>query len=210
MATFYFMPGSSAMAPHAALEEAGVEYDLVPVVRENGNTVSPPNYREISPFGLVPAYVDGDLRLYESAAILLHIGDCHPDSAVLPPAGTSARGEAYRWLVYLPNTLQPTFLTSYSPARTGASDEAAQAAVKAGAEKQLGEIFDWIDGELAAGDYLLGDRFSGADLFLFMLAYWGNDLPRRPQDRSNVGAHYRRLAEHPSVARMLEAEEIEA
>ena len=71
----YFIPGSAAMAAMAALEEARAEYDAVPVVRENGRTVSPPDYRRISPHGRVPALVDGDIALHESAAIVLHVGE---------------------------------------------------------------------------------------------------------------------------------------
>src|SRR5437879_2508880 len=132
MATLYYMSGSSSMAPHAALEEAGADYELVEVVRENGRPVSPPDYLEINPLGLVPAYVDGDLKLYESAAILMHVGDSYPRSEVLPPPGTPERALAYRWLVYLTNTLQATYLTWFYPARIGVTEEGAGAAVTEG------------------------------------------------------------------------------
>ena len=209
MPTLYYLPGSAAMAPHAALEEAGAQYELVQVVREDGVTVSPPDYLKINPHGRVPAYVDGDLSLHESAAIVLHVGDRYPDSGVTPPAGSAERSEFYRWLVHLTNTVQPAFINWYAPGRLVGEEPPVQAAVTAGAERQLAGSFDWIEGELAGRQHLLGKTFSGADLFLFMLTRWGRTLEPKPWSLPNLGAHYRRLAERPSVARMMERQGIE-
>jgi glutathione S-transferase len=205
VATLYYLPGSAAMAPHAALEETGAEYELVRVIRENGVPVSPPDYLQISPFGRVPAYVDGDLRLFESAAIVMHVADTNPESGLLPPVGSPDRAHAYRWLVYLTNTLQPTYLNWFYPDRVGVEDDA----VKEHAARELEEIFAWIDGQLVGRDYLVGDALTGADLFLFMLVDWGRDLEPGPFERPNVRAHYQRLAARPGVARMLAAHELE-
>jgi glutathione S-transferase len=205
VATLYYLPGSAAMAPHAALEEAGADYELVRVVRENGVPVSPPDYLEISPFGRVPAYVDGDLRLFESAAIVMHVADAHPGSGLLPAVGSPERAHAYRWLVYLTNTLQPTYLNWFYPDRVGVEDEA----VKTHAARELDEIFAWIDGQLAGREYLVGNALTGADLFLFMLTDWGRELEPGPFERPDVRAHYRRVAARPAVARMLAAHELE-
>lgn len=212
MPTLYYIPGSAALAAHAAFEEAGAPVELVRVQRENGVTVSPANYLELNPHGRVPALVDGDLRLYESAAIVLHVGDRYPQSAVIPAAGTDERSLFYRWLVHLTNTVQPQFVAMFGPGRMvgDSADEALQAKVKAGARSVLDSQFDWLDAELAGKQYLLGDTFSGADLYLFMLTRWSRNLDRKGWDRPNLGAHYRRLAERPSVARTLQAEGIEA
>ena len=212
MPTLYYIPGSAAMAAHAAFEEAGAPVELVRVQRENGVTVSPANYLELNPHGRVPAFVDGDLRLYESAAIVLHVADRYPQSAILPPAGTNERSLCYRWLVHLTNTVQPQFVAMFAPARMigGSADEALQAQVKEGAKSILADQFDWLDAELAGKQYLLGDTFCGADLYLFMLTRWSRNLERKGCDRPNLGAHYRRIAERPSVVRMMEQEGIAA
>lgn len=212
MPTLYYIPGSAALAPHAAFEEAGAPVDLVRVQRENGVTVSPVNYLELNPHGRVPAFVDGDLRLYEAAAIVLHVGDRYPQSALIPPAGTDERSLCYRWLVHLTNTVQPQFAAMFAPARMigGDADEALQEQVRAGARGVLARQFDWLDGELAGKQYVLGDTFCGADLYLFMLTRWSRNLERKGWDRPNLGAHYRRLAERPSVVRTLQAQGIGA
>lgn len=212
MATLYYIPGSAAMAAHAAFEEAGARLDLVRVTRENGVTTSPADYLQINPHGRVPALVDGDLKLYESAAIVLHAGDRNPSSAVIPPAGSNDRSLFYRWLIHLTNTVQPQFVTMFAADRVigkDASDDL-KAQVKEGATSVLNSQFDWLDSELAGRKYLLGDTFSGADLYLFMLTRWSRNLPVKGWDRPNVGAHYARIAERPSVVTMMAKQEIEA
>ena len=73
----------------------------------------------------------------------------------------------------------------------------------------LARQFDWIDSELAGRQYLLGDTFSGADIYLFMLTRWARGLEPKGWERPNIGAHYARLAERPSVRLMMEQQGIE-
>ena len=70
-------------------------------------------------------------------------------------------------------------------------------------EPRLNEIFDWIDSQIDGRPYLLGETFSAADLYCFMLTRWGRNLPRKAWTLPSLGEHYRRLAERPSVAAML-------
>jgi glutathione S-transferase len=196
------------MAPHAALEEAGVDYELTLVERDNGRPR--PEYLAINPLGRVPAYVDGDLVLWESAAIVLHLADRHPDSGLLPPPASAGRAEAVRWLVYLTNTVQATFMVYGYPGRLVGDDSPAIEAVVSGARCQLEAALDHIDAALAEGPYLLGSTFSAADLYLFMVTRWCRRLPRKAWTLPNLGPHYARLSERPSVMRMLECQGIAA
>ena len=208
--TIYYLPGTAAMAPHAALEETGAEFEAVLAVRDaERRAVAPPDYVAISPFGRVPALRDGDVALYEAAAIMLHLADRFPEAGLLPPAGMAERAYAYRSLVYLTNTVQATFMWWFYPERAVGDDAGLQAGIREGAGRQLDEMFDWLDGELAGREYLLG-AFSGADLYLHMLTRWGRNLPRPAWSLPNVGAHYERMSARPSVARMLAAQGIEA
>jgi glutathione S-transferase len=204
--TLYFLPGSAAMAPQAALEEAGLEYDLVRVERRDGVVVQPANYLELNPAGRVPTLVDGDAVVTESAAIVLHVADRAPASGLLPPPQTAARSECYRWLVYLTNTVQASFISFFDPARF--LDGAPEAEVKAAAERTLQRLFEGLDARLAGRQHLAGDTFSAVDLYLFMLTRWGRNLAVPSWSLPNVGAHYRRLAERPAVARMHERQGI--
>jgi glutathione S-transferase len=207
--TLYGRPGTAAMAAQAALEEAGAEYADVTVEVRDGRLVGPPEFAGLSPHGRVPVLVDGDLVLYESAAIALHVADRFPESGLMPPVGTPERSRAYSQLVYLTNTVQATFMWWFYPERVTA-DPAAQAEITAGTERQLNGMFDHLDGLLADRPYLLGERCTAPDLYLFMLTRWARNLPRPAWSLPYLGPYYARLSERPSIARMLERQGIEA
>jgi glutathione S-transferase len=208
MPTLYYLPGSAAMAPHAALEEAGVSYKLALVERDDGR--ARPNYLAVNPLGRVPAYVDGNLVLWESAAIVLHLAEAHPDAGLLPAPASAERAVAVRWLVYLTNTVQAAFMDFGYPHRLVGDDSPAVDAVREGARARLDQAFDHIDASLGRGPYLLGPTFSAADLYLYMVTRWCRRLPRQAWTLPYVGPHYALLSERPSVKRMLERQGIVA
>jgi len=83
-------------------------------------------------------------------------------------------------------------------------------AVRDGARRHLEAAFGHIDEQLGAGPYLLGEKFSAADLYLHMVTRWCRRLPRKAWTLPNVGPHYERLSGRPSVERMLAAQGIVA
>ena len=143
----YYLPGTAAMAPHMVLEEAGADYELVLVERDNGQVVDPPNYRELNPHDLVPTLVDGDLILHEAAAVVMYLSDAYPGAALAPMPGTAARGHWYRWLIYLTNTVQPAQLNRLYPERYTTGAHGGEGVRRAG-EASLERMRGWIDGEL--------------------------------------------------------------
>src|SRR5205823_1034819 len=102
-------PSTASMVPHILLEELGVAYERVPVDRANNEHKSPA-YLRLNPNGLIPVLVDGDLVLYETAAIVLHLCDQHPEAGLAPPLGSADRSHFYKWLAWLTNTLQATLI----------------------------------------------------------------------------------------------------
>ena len=101
--------------------------------------------------------VDGDLVLYETAAICLYLVDRFPDAKLAPAIGTAERAHFYKWLVWLTNTMQATLMIYFYPERW-ADEPAAIAQVKAHAEAAVGPMLDQLDAQLAAhaGPWLLG------------------------------------------------------
>ena len=89
MIQLHYYPGNASMTPHMVLEELGVRFELKYVDRTVGAHKSS-DYLKLNPNGLIPVFVDGDLVLYETAAILLHLADTHPDAG-LPGFGTAER-----------------------------------------------------------------------------------------------------------------------
>jgi glutathione S-transferase len=195
------------MAPHAALAEAGAEYELVRVELDENGAASA-EYLALNPWGRVPTLVDGDLVLTESAAIVLHVADRFPDARLVPPVGSPERSEVYRWLVYLTNTVQATYMRWRYPERYTA-DPAGEAGIVAREADTLRRHFDRLDEELAARSWLAGDERSGADLFLFMLTRWGRSQEPAAWERSNLRAHFLRTLERPGVARMVAEQGLE-
>jgi glutathione S-transferase len=203
----YYFPGAASLVVHAALEEAGAEYNLIRATRKDG-VFGPPEAARLNPDGRVPTMSFDGMAMTESTACLMHISDLYPDAALAPDLGTPARGEWYRWLAYLLNPVQSTFYGFIYPGRYAPDD--AQGAVRTHAIDALGAYRDSLDAHLAAnGPYLLGERFTGADLFLFMLTRWGRRLEPRWWDAPALGSHYRSIKARPALQRVYEQEALD-
>jgi glutathione S-transferase len=193
----YWRPGAASLAPHTALAEIGVDYDLVRVERDEAQT--DPGYRALNPLGVVPTLVDGDHVQTESAAILLYLADRFPEARLAPPN----RADFYRWLVFMTNTVQTTMLRVFYPERYGGPE------VETMARAEADGLFSLLDGRLDGREWLAGDHRTSADLFLFMLTRWGRHLDPAAWDRSHLRAHFRRTLALPGVRRAIEEEELE-
>jgi len=205
MIQLHYYPGNASMTPHMVLEELGVPFELKYVDR----TVSAhkaPDYLKLNPNGLIPVFVDGDLVLYETAAILLHLADTHPSAALVPPLGSTERAQFYKWLAWMTNTLQASLILYFYPERWVDDGNAAGAAqVKAHAEAKVGGLLDQMDAQFASHgrDWILGERFSVLDPFAFMLCRWTRGFGRRALSLPNRGPYLQRMLARPSVRRVL-------
>ena len=190
------------MAPHAALAEIGLDYELVRVERdESGHGTDA--YLRLNPSGRVPTLEDGDLVITESAAILLHLADRFPEAGLIPPVGTDERTELYVWLVYLTNTVQPMMMRFFYPERYGDDSVREVASDAAHAE------FAQIDQRLGDREWLVGSTRSIADLFLLMMTRFGRRLDPPAWDNATLRQHFLRTFELPGVRRMFEEQDIE-
>src|SRR3954468_15113274 len=113
------------------LREIGAEFELRLVDRGQDAQKSP-EYLKLNPNGRIPVLVDGDLVLYETAAIALHLVDRHPEAGLAPPVGSRERALFYRWMGPLPNPPQAEYRAWFSPEEHAAAPAAAPA-VKAAA-----------------------------------------------------------------------------
>jgi glutathione S-transferase len=204
----YYMPGAASLAVHAVLEEVGADYRLVRVVREAGR-IEPAELEQLNPHRRVPTMVDDGLVMYEAAACVMHLSDRHPEADLAPPLGTPERALWYRWLTYMTNTVQAAFMVYFYPARV-VDDEGASETVLRATAASLAGMRDFFERELATGGpYLLGDRFTSADLYLCMLTRWGRRLDPKWWDQPHLGAHFRRVRERPALQRVYEQEGLE-
>ncbi|AOW11790.1 glutathione S-transferase [Hydrogenophaga crassostreae] len=210
MIRLHYFPSTASMVPHILLEEVGVAYERVLVDRVN-DAQKLPAYLELNPNGLIPVLTDGELVLYETAAITLHLCDIHPESGLAPALGTPERAHFYKWLMWLTNTLQSTLMVYFYPGRwLDAGNAEGAAEVKRHAEERAGVLLDQVEAELVrhGQSWLLGEAYSALDPYLFTLCRWTREFALTPpaRDRRQLGRLLLRMLERPAVQRTLNSE----
>jgi glutathione S-transferase len=153
-----------------ALEEVGQPYDVRPV---SFAAMKTPAHRRVQPFGQIPTFEDGEVALFESGAIVLHIASCHPG---LLPAAPAARARAIAWMFAAVGTVEPVitdreaaeYLEHAEPwfaPRLRAAEDRIRGRL-ADLSRRLGDA-DWLDGAFSAGDLMMADvlrRLGGSAL----------------------------------------------
>jgi glutathione S-transferase len=208
MYTLYYYPANANAAPHMLLQELGAEYQLALVDRKVNEQKSK-EYRNVNPNERIPALRDGELVLFESAAIVLHLVDRHPEPRLAPRPGTAERAKFYQWLVFLTNSLQEELMIYQYPDRLTGDDTKAMGTVMRGAEQRAGRFLDVIEDHLQDnGPFFLGAEVSAVDLYLVMLARWARPMSKPPRARPHIAQLLDLVASRPAVRRAYEAEGI--
>ena len=211
MITLHYFPGNASFTPHVLLHEIGAPFELQLVDRAN-NAHNSPAYLKLNPNGKIPVLVDGDIVLYETAAIALHLADTHPAAGLVPALGTAERAQFYKWLMWLTNTVQATLIHYFYPDRMVDEGNAAGAAqVKAHAQQKVGACLAQIDALLAGhgGPWLLGAHYSALDPFALMLCRWTRGFSDKPaRDYPHIGPYLQRMLARLAVQRVFEAEKL--
>jgi glutathione S-transferase len=182
MITLHYHPGNASFAVHLLLRELGANFELLYVDRDH-NAHKTPAYLALNPNGSIPVLQDGDLVLYETAAILMHLADTHPAAALAPPLGTPERAHYTKWMVWLTNTLQARLMHYFYPERLlDAGNVAGAAQIKAHSQRLVGECLAQLGAHLntqwsahsknAGGPFMLGRHYSALDPMALMLCRW--------------------------------------
>jgi glutathione S-transferase len=193
-----------SISAHLVLEELDVPYQNVWMTPEQ---VKAPEFREISPLGLIPALGLSDGRaISESAAIVAFLTDAHPDKGLAPPIGSDDHAQYLSALVFMAVNLYPYIDFAFDGGRLAETDEQNAAIRRKSGQYSLG-VFDILENRLAEdGPFLLGDNFSAADIYLFMLTLWAYPSERAVLERypriAKVAAHVR---SRPRLKAALEA-----
>lgn len=203
MMQLHYYPSNASMTPHVLLEELGVPYERVLVDRNAGAHRSPA-YLALNPNGKIPVLVDGDLVLYETAAIVLHLVDTHPQAGLAPAVGGTERAVFYKWLMWLSNTLQAE-MPLYFYSDRWADGAEGTAAVKRHAEAHIAGMVDQLEGEFArhGGPWFLGERYSALDPYVFMLCRWTRGMARPARTLPHLAAYLQRMLARPAVQRVI-------
>lgn len=181
-------PGTRGSRVRWMLEELGTTYERVPIDIRKGQHKSP-EYLAVHPHGVLPGFELQGQNLLESAAICLQLADLHPEQGMAPPVGSAERALYYQWVVYAPATLDDAlvariFNTVFLP-------EARRDPAKvANADRIWAAAAPHLAASLGQGPWLLGERFSAADVVI------GYDM----QLANSMGM----LADHPALAAYME------
>ena len=207
----HYYPSTAAMIPHIVLEELGVPYQRLLVDRTQ-NKHKEPAYLRLNPNGLMPVLTDGELVLYETAAIVLHLADTHPQAKLAPMVGTPERAEFYKWLMWMTNTLQATLIVYFYPERwVDEGNAAGVAQVKAHAHEKVLALLQQLEAQLArtGGPWLLGAQYSALDAYAFTLCRWTRNFSHgKARELPQLGPYLQRVLARPAVQRVLVNEEL--
>lgn len=172
------------------LDECNAEYEIVPIEFEKREHKTP-DFLKVNPAGKLPALVDGESRIFETAAICLYLGDRFPEANLAPKIGAPERGRYLSLMVYSTSQLEPAMgdalLGAQSLPQRGWTDfEAAK---------------DVIEGELGDGPYLFGNWFTAADVMIGSMFIWRRIFTRKP-DRPKLDAYVDRLLARPKAMKL--------
>jgi glutathione S-transferase len=175
------------------LEEVAAPYrvELLDLTR---NEQKSPGYLAINPMGKVPAIVHRGVVVTEVVAICCHVADAFPSAGLAPGIGDPLRGPYLRWSIFEASALEPAIvdrMLQRPPGRPGALGYG-----------DFETTMDVVARAVAPGPYLLGDRFSTADVLIGSALRWGTMVgvvPERPELAAYVG----RLAERPALRRAM-------
>lgn len=185
----YFKPGACSLATHIVLRELGIDFTLEPVDTQTQRTESGIDYKTVNPKGYVPALDTGRAVLTEGAAILQYLAE---STTLIPDVGTIERARLQEHLNYIASELHKAFGPFF---KASATDEQ-----RAQALETIPRHFDYLESLLDDGRvYLVGDTFTVADAYLFVVCSWaavpGIDL----KDWPFLNTLWNRMAARPSV-----------
>jgi glutathione S-transferase len=198
MITLYGCPNTRSIRATWALEEAGADYAYVKVDLFNGEGRKPA-YLRVNPGGKVPALAEDGFVLTESAAIVGYVGDRHPDSGLKPPPGTSARAQYEQWCFFTIGELEQPLWTM-AKHRFALPEDWRVPAVIDTARKEFAVAARVLEAGLKGRPFILGERFSGADILITHTLSWAKKVELLPGE-GPLPAYLDRCFDRPALAR---------
>jgi glutathione S-transferase len=193
--TFFYAPQTRAGGTLALFEELGVDYDLHLLSLKAG-TQRAPEYLAINPMGKVPAIVHDGALVAEQPAVFIYLADLYADKGLAPAIGDPLRGPYLRWLVFYGSCFEPAIVD-----RAMKREPAAPSTSPYGTWEQM---LDTLARQLAQGPYLLGERFTAADVLWGTALNWTTKfqlVPELPVIRGYIDRVLARPAMQRALAR---------
>jgi glutathione S-transferase len=195
----YYSPGACSLSPHIAMMEAGLQFEAIMAPTKTHQLPDGTDFYTINPLGYVPFLTLDDGRsLHEGPAIVQYIADQAPEKNLAPANGTYERYKLQEWLTLIGTELHKGFSPLFSPD----TPDAFKTTVKA----RLMSRLTWVDGELAGKDYLMGEQFTVADGYLFVVTNWPRMVGLDISGLSHLAAFRARVGARPAVIAAMKAE----
>jgi glutathione S-transferase len=194
----YYAQGTCSLAPHIALRESGIAFELIRFEMATHKLVAGGALEEVNEKGYVPVLeLDDGERLTEVSAVLQYIADQRPGSGLAPPPASFERYRLQEWLNFLATELHKSFWPFFHP---GCDAE------KPNQGERLQKRFAWVEQRLGDHPFLMGEAFTVADAYLYTMLNWlrpaGFDLARWPK----LDAYRTRVRQRSAVKAAHDAE----
>ena len=195
----YYSPGACSLSVHITLHEAGMVFEPIMAPTKTHKLADGTDYYSINPLGYVPLLeLDDGTRLMEAPALMQYIADQVPDKHLAPANGTVARAQVNGWLNFVSSELHKNFAPLFNPATP--------ADYKPQVTDRLLSRFKWVDEQLAGKQYLVGNTFSVADVYLFNVTNWAPLVKVDISGFTNIAAFRAHMRERPAVQAAMKAE----
>lgn len=194
----YYLKGACSLASYISLCEIGAKFDAVEIDRATKKTSDGEDFNQINSKGYAPTLkLDNGQVLTENVAVLQYIADLKPEAKLAPPAGTLERSRLVEWLAFLNSEIHKNISPLFGPNHEE---------VKKFAVANLTRRLDWLENQLGSRSYLMGEQFTVADAYLFVILGWFGrvnlDLGKWPK----LQALRERVGKRPSVDQALRGE----
>lgn len=187
MLTLYHNPQSRSAIVHTMLHELGEPFEVVPIDFQKRDNKSP-EFLKLNPMGKIPVLKDGDTVVSEAPAILTYLADKYPKAGLAPAIDAPERGPYLKWMFFYGSCFEPAATDHYM------KRESPPTTVGWGT---LDNVLDTLSAALEPGRWLLGQRFSAADVLMaqglgYMLGF--KIIPERPEHARYVARYQARPA----------------
>jgi glutathione S-transferase len=195
----YYLKGACSLASHIALYESGLKFEASGIDRATRKTAEGEPFDQINTKGYAPTLrLDSGELITENVAVLQYIADLAPATKLAPPNGTLARYRLIEWLAYINSEVHKAVSPIFNSA---ASDD-----VKAYARNYTTKRTDWLEKEFGGRSFLMGDQFTVADCYLFVVFGWFGRVGLDQSKWPNLKGFHARVAARPAAQSAMKAE----
>jgi len=195
----FYSPGACSLSPHIALREAGLPFELVLASTKTKKLQDGSDFYAINAKGSVPVLeLDNGERLTEGPAIVQYIADQAPAQDLAPANGSWARYRLQEWLNFITSELHKGFSPLFNPAQPEESKSLSRA--------KLVERLSWVNEQLEGKPFLMGDKFTVADAYLFTVTNWAKLVGVDITGLATLAAYRERVGARPAVVEAMKAE----